>query len=273
MFKYCSIMADQPKVTLDLPAPDTRQLSDAPLDVVVCQLQYDTNLAVSDTKTARALHDALGGRHGTYPRVEQIQTRSISLDMTAGVSPSLSSSPGSGWRFAAEDGTWIVSILAEHVSVETSAYQNWNDFRDRLRVVLEAVAVHVDPVFEQRLGLRYIDRLVTPDVASPADWEKVVAPHLLGPVLHQGIGPAIRVAQQHLVLALDEDGEAQCGFRHGFVVAADDEPAYVLDYDVHRSVGRPFNVNDALAGADQFNQYALQLFQASITPAYWKGLA
>jgi uncharacterized protein (TIGR04255 family) len=259
-------------VSLDLPTPDRRHLADAPLDVVVCQLRYDNNLAVADTRTARALHDAVGGRRGQYPRVEQMQAQSLSVDLSRGVAPSVSTSPVSGWRFVAADGAWVIVVAAEHVSLETSAYTTWDDFRERLGTVLEAVAAHVDPAFEHRLGLRYIDRVAGDKVVRPADWETIIDQRLLGPVLHPGFGAAIRAAQQQLLLSLDADDEVQCAIRHGFATAADDTPAYVLDYDIYREAARPFDPAETLEAADAFNEYAVQLFQASLTQEHWKAL-
>lgn len=272
VFKYCSTVPDDPKMTLDLPTPDKTRLAAAPLDVVVCQLRYDNNLAVSETRVARALHDGLGGRRGRYPRVEQVQTQSVSVGLVEGAPQAISASPASGWRFSSADGTWIVSVLAEHVSVETTAYQTWADFRERLAEVLRLVAEHLDPAFEQRLGLRYIDRLVDKSVATPSDWSRIVVGELLGPVLHAGLGPAVRASQQHLLLDLDEAGAVQCTVRHGLSNLPGDEPSYTLDYDVHRDGTRSFDIEDTLDAADAFNEYALQLFQASITPEHWEAL-
>src|SRR3954453_15486492 len=118
----------------------------APLAMVVCQVHYDTNLAVADATTARALHDALGGRTGSYPRVQQIQ----------------SPAAGGGWRFVADDERWAVAALPDRVSLETTSYENWDHFRERLQAVLAAAAEQLEPAVEQRLGLRYINRLAQP---------------------------------------------------------------------------------------------------------------
>lgn len=258
---------------LDLPEPDPRQLAKAPLEVVVCQLQYDNNLTVADTRTARALHDALGGRGGPYPRVEQIQTQSVSFTFGGGEPASAQSPLIPGWRFTSDDGAWIVSVLPDHLSLETSAYTTWDDFRKRLETVVTATAEQVDPAFEQRLGLRYIDRLPGDAVAQPSDWANLVVPELLGPVLHTGFGSAIRAAQQQLLLALDEAGQTHCGLRHGFVGPPGETPAYILDYDIYREGARSFSVDDALTAADSFHTYALQLFQASVKPEHWEKVA
>jgi uncharacterized protein (TIGR04255 family) len=257
-------------VTPRLPDPAPRQLERSPLDVVVCQLQYEHNLAVADAKTARAIHDALGGRHGDFPRVEQIQTQTVSVGI--GPSPSVSTSPSAGWRFTNADRTWVLTIVPEHVSVETASYTNWESFASMLGTVLGAIAEHVDPAFENRLGLRYIDLIKGDRVVTPQGWSEIIDSRLLGPVLQPGLGTAIRAAQQQLVLELDDQGTI-CAFRHGLVASTDEAPAYVLDYDFYREGSRGFDVGDVLATAARFNTFALQLFQASITPEYLESLA
>lgn len=253
---------------LDLPPPDTRRLAAAPLDVVVCQLQYDRSLVISDNRVARDLHERLEGRHGPYPNVDQVQMQGLNVDVGQGAPTAMAMAPATGWRFRSEDGAWVVSVLPEHVSLETTAYSTWDDFRRQLQTVLAAVKDMLDPAFEQRLGLRYIDKLIEKNVAQPEDWKTLLSPTLLGPVLHSGFGSAIQVAQQHLVLSLDPDSKIQCGFRHGFVSEPDQDPSYVLDFDVYREGGRPFDLDDAMQTVDSFNEYALQLFQASLQQDY-----
>lgn len=266
-------MSDDPSVTFQLPEPDQTQLSHSPLDVVVCQLQYDHNLAVADARTARALHDALGGRRGPYPRVEQIQTQTVSIGVgPGGATPAVNTNPVGGWRFSNEERTWVIAVVPEHVSVETATYTTWEEFHDALATVLAAVAEHVDPSFEQRLGVRYIDRLEGAEIERLEGWRDIISDHLLGPVLHPGFGPVVQAAQQQLLLALDDDG-SQCSFRHGLLAGPGSPADYVLDYDLYREGTRNFDIEDALQAADRFNTYALQLFQASITTDYRETLA
>ena len=56
------------------------------------------------------------------------------------------------------------------------------------------------------------------------------------------------------------------GLRHGPVVeAGKDEVDYQLDFDISRQGSRAFDAEVIKSVADQFNIFALQLFQASVT--------
>jgi uncharacterized protein (TIGR04255 family) len=259
---------------LNLPEPDNRTLAKAPLDLVVCQLRYENNLGVSDSRTARAFQEAFGGRHGRYPLVEQILGRAVNVTVDEESAKTTTAPALSGWRFSGGDDGWTVSLMPDHVAVETSAYVDWAGFRQRLEEVLRAAADVVEPAFEQRLGLRYIDRLGGLQIEKPQDWARYISRDLLGPVVNEDLGPAVRAMRQ--ILSIHISDELSCNFAHGFVVDSDGSEldfGYLLDYDLFRNVPRPFDVDDVLETTDQLNHIALQLFQASIDRDYWEQLA
>jgi uncharacterized protein (TIGR04255 family) len=76
----------------------------------------------------------------------------------------------------------------------------------------------------------------------------------------------VTAAEQQIVLEIDED--TTCGLRHGFFADPERNLAltYVLDFDVYREGVRAFDRDDILSAADQFNTFALQLFQEATTP-------
>lgn len=252
---------------LNLPAPDKTQLARSPLALVVCQVRFEDILAVSEGKTVLALYDALGGRQGFYRKPERLYGQGLNIQLSP-VGPATSTRPPEqGWRFTSHDGRWVVSLMPGYLTLETSAYSTWDqEFRPRLANLIEATAKHVEPDTEQRLGLRYLDRLVEPAVTSPQGWNGYITPELLGAILHERIGSGVTAAEQQIVLDVDDD--TKCGLRHGFFAdpARDQALTYVLDFDVYREGVRAFDPTDILATADQFNTVALQLFQEAVTP-------
>lgn len=252
-------------MTLELPAPDKTRLARSPLELVVCQIRYEQTLQASDSHTALAFHRDLGGSKGPYPNAEQFrgQTINVNLGQPAPVTESVNVS---GWRFTAQDSTWVVSLMPDHVSLETAKYSDWDEFRERLGQLVDSTVEHLNPAFEQRIGLRYIDRITELGLNHPREWQPFVIPELFGLVGHPSIGDRVRATQQQLVLEIEDD--ILCSMRHGFIQdpGGDGAVDYLLDFDLGRQGGRPFDAQDIRNTADTLNEYALQLFQACITP-------
>ena len=258
-------------MAIDLPAPDNSRLRRAPLELVIFQLRYEPQLRAGDPQVAFAVHEDLGGRGGAFPNIEPINSMSFQLTLAGGAggigAPVVGENAAvQGWQFASADSTWVVQLTRDFATLQTTRYETWDQsFRPRMILLLGALAARVAPRIEQRIGLRYVDRLRLPGVNRALGWRPYLIPELLGLAGHAVLGPAVAGAQQQVVLDLG-DG-VQCGFRHGFLrePSTIDEMQYFLDYDVFRQAGRPFDSRTVELAADEFNTRALQLFQASVT--------
>ncbi|MDP8942916.1 MAG: TIGR04255 family protein [Actinomycetota bacterium] len=253
---------------LQLPEPDRTPLPRSPLDLVVCQLRFETRPQVSEGQLALSIHEALGGGDGRYPRLEQVQAQAVGVTLGPGTPPAMNQMQGqSGWRCQSAEGLWVVSLMPDHVALETTRYTEWDDFRERLHELLDATAEHIAPGVEQRLGLRYIDRISEVEARSPADWEPYLIRELLGLALHDQLGAAVTTTRQQVLLDLGEG--YSCAFTHGFLPGEDERLNYLLDYDLFREGGRAFGVEAIKDALEVLSEDALKLFQASITPALY----
>jgi uncharacterized protein (TIGR04255 family) len=265
LFNLSSTAAEKERMpALDLPEPDTTRLARSPLELAVCQVRHERRLVVGEGATALAVHNALGGASGAYPSLDEVTGAEINVVMGLGA-PNVRETKTSGWRFASADGSWVVTLMPDNFSLETSAYTTWaGDFAPRLEALIDAVAAHVEPTLEQRIGLRYVDRIDQLGLTELAAWQRYLMPEVLGLVLHPRLGAGVRSYQQQLVIELG-DG-AMAGFRHGPVVEPGREVVdYQLDYDIFRQGGRAFDAAAIKTAAAQFNMYALQLFQATVS--------
>jgi uncharacterized protein (TIGR04255 family) len=253
---------------LDLPEPDRSRLARSPLELVVCQIRHERRLVVGEGATALAVHEALGGASGPYPSIDEVSGAEVNLVMGIGMgAPNVRETKTSGWRLTSADGAWVITLMPDNFSLETSAYTTWaGDFAPRLAALIDAVAERIQPTFEQRIGLRYVDRITELGLTELAAWQPFLRPELLGLVVHPQLGPGVRSYQQQLLIEL-ADG-VMAGLRHGPVVEAGrDVVDYQLDYDIFRQGGRAFDAAAIKDAAAQFNVYALQLFQAAISDA------
>jgi uncharacterized protein (TIGR04255 family) len=249
-------------MALDLPDPDRAQLPRSPLELVVCQIRFDRQIANSDGKVARAFGEMLVQKYPDFAQISDVAGAEVSFGLAPGVSQ-VNQNPLNGWRFGSSD-TLAALLMPDHVSLETSAYTCWEDFSPRLSHLVDCTAEIVDPALEQRLGMRYVDRITEPRLTNAPAWAKYIRPELLGPILHPAFGPHVQATQQQVVLSLD--AETNCGLRHGLLGNPESGTVdYVLDYDLYREGGRPFDADNIKQVLETFHTAALQLFQASIT--------
>jgi uncharacterized protein (TIGR04255 family) len=251
---------------LDLPEPDRSRLARSPLELVVCQVRHERRLVVGEGSTALAVHEALGGAGGPYPSIDEVSGAEVNVVMGIGA-PNVRETKTSGWRLTSADGAWVITLMPDNFSLETSAYTTWaEDFAPRLDALIAAVAERVQPTFEQRIGLRYVDRINELGLTELSAWQPYLSPELLGLALHPQLGPGVRTYQQQVVIELASGVTA--GLRHGPVVEPGrDHVDYQLDYDIFRQGGRPFVASEVIDAVAEFNTYALQLFQATVSDA------
>ncbi|MFH9233216.1 TIGR04255 family protein [Streptomyces globisporus] len=258
---------------LVLPKPSTTQLGHAPLQLVVCQVRHDRVDGVQHGDQVLAIRDALSAVMGEELGLEQLAQQEVSFQFgPAGVAPLKGDTPSNGWRLRSRDGKWIVALFADFFALESTGYTSWTDFSNRLEVLCAAIERTFKPALEQRIGLRYVDNVTRPEVANPGDWAGYIEDSLLGPVLHPSFGAAVAGVQQVIQMAAPEG--MQVLLRHGtqFDESLGSWP-YVLDTDCSRTASRRFNASTLLNSARDLHELALQVFQASATPALLKDLA
>lgn len=254
---------------LELPDPDTSLLPRSPLRLVVCQVRHDRTFAAVDATRVVALHSELANR---YPTITEAAMQTFGIVTGPGLGAQMTTpEPSKGWQFRSADESWTVTIQTEFFSLETSAYVDWSDYKQRLLEVMGAVRAHVGPVVEQRVGLRYVDEVRDPVVTDPVGWGGWIDESLLGPLTHASFGPALRSTQQ--LLELEAHDALRVILRHGTVrVPGDKQWLYLLDHDCFRQQGRRFDVDALASTLDDLHRLALQVFQAAITPKLYRYL-
>ena len=157
------------------------RLERAPLKLVVSQVRYPRKLAAVDLEVGLAVQRALGGPD-TW-RLEEAQSQlvlSLAVSQVQGGAPAatpLETQPG--WQLRTEDNVWTITILPQSVALETTRYEGWIDFSYRLRLLLDTVQSAVHPSAEERLGLRYVNRIEEPRIDSPGNWARWIRPRCL----------------------------------------------------------------------------------------------
>jgi uncharacterized protein (TIGR04255 family) len=249
---------------LSLPAPKPVRFGKSPLALVAFQIRFE-HLGAAPEEQFRSLRDALAE---DYPLVQQMQGLSLQLGPPGPAPPVIQS----GWRFASLAQDWTVAVLPDSASIETTSYNDWEDFDRRLRHVLSALHAVLAPRVEVRLGLRYVNQFMLDDVTEPAGWAKYLRPELVALTATDLFAPSTFNAQQ--VLQLDA-GNAVLTVRHGVPGGLGEwalNPFYLLDIDCFREGQRGLDTEDLLAEADRFNTMITSLFQWCLTDDLWKEL-
>jgi uncharacterized protein (TIGR04255 family) len=231
--------------------------------LVVCQVRYDRNLAAADASVAWSIKSDVSA---TFPEIEEAAPEITLPSGVAGLQ--IATGSARGWRLRSSDAMWTATVTPESMSVETSRYENWTDFRHRLRLLLDAISAHLHPTFEHRLGLRYVDRLTHQNAVTPSDWNGRIVPPLLGLLADERFADAVRVSQHVEELTTDDDVQVVLRYGHLQQTDASVPSQFLLDTDCFRSAMRPFTVDEVLQGVDQLHTLALQLFEAALTPEY-----
>lgn len=248
-------------MSFELPDPKPEKLVRSPLTLVVCQVSHE-HIDVGDPNLARAIHNEI---KESYPILEQQVTPQFAVAIGQ---PDSALTPGAlyqGWKLHPSDSSWNVVINPRFYSLETNHYQDWPNFRQRLEQLTQAVANAVHPSLEQRIGLRFINRIKHPEVQSVADWRHLIDPSFLGPIAHHKLGDSVRSSQQ--VLQLNVEDKMFVTIRHGVFQepALPGEDAYVIDQDCFTHPSETFSPKHVMDSAEKLHTLVLQIFQQTIT--------
>jgi len=150
-------------------------------------------------------------------------------------------------RFTLRDRTLAVALTDSSLTVETTNYRHYLDFRAVLERVFAAAAELLQPDGVARVGMRYIDEIRVAGIVEdcPADWREWLDPSLLPPKLDEMVSeeyqPAAWDGAVRYVIGPDRSLVLRYGARQGYAVqprgslnrpsAPPPGPFFLLDFD------------------------------------------
>jgi uncharacterized protein (TIGR04255 family) len=226
-----------------------------PLKTVVLQVRFPPILSLAQPVNLAPFQEAI---RDEYPRAEAPSTQ-VSVAVADGrvMPPMAQTGP---WRFASQDGAWVVSVTPDYVAIETSAYREYKDFAARASQLLDAARDVLRFRDQVRLGLRYVNEIRHPEAATVEDWAKLLDHDLLGiggKILGRQIVQTVQVMQVQMpngVLTI----------RHGWDAAGEGPSPYVIDLDAHDDETRPFDVGAVMSRAAEYRDWIGGFFRASL---------
>ncbi|MFE1881880.1 TIGR04255 family protein [Streptomyces diastatochromogenes] len=249
--------------------PEDRRLKKPPLALVVCQVRHETEYAASDAARALKIKEALGWPTEISESVTQ--GVNVALGQSFGLTASQTSAVR-GWQLRSPDGGWIVNIQPDHFAIETTAYEGWEEFKRRLEKLTQAVTQHVSPSLRHRVGLRFVNQIMHPNVSGPQDWAAYIGERIYQEKLYSSLDTGLRAAMQVIEVAAPEGNTLI--MRHGFQTSRHgEEMAYVLDNDCSRGGSIEFDVPSLLEVAESLHKLALRAFEMGTSEELRKYLA
>jgi uncharacterized protein (TIGR04255 family) len=254
----------------DLPEARHAPLPQAPVQLVVWQLQFAEPADASPPTVGTTFQERLGQDGGDPYKLQRVSGQAIAISFGPGVQGVPQAEPAQidGWTL--RRGPVVVTINPQSLSVETNAYETWAVFRAVVDLALRALGDALVLPGEQRLGLRYVDRVVHPGVRKLEDWSELLAPWLIGPLTH----PQLRDAVAAYAHQVDFEGEAngvRATVRQRAFADAErrGRQTVILDYDVFREGYRLIEADATLSATDEMHEVAHRLFEASISESLY----
>ncbi len=134
-------------------APEEIPLRNAPLVRVIAQVRFPVIASIDNRGFIASFQEAI---RDAYPVLRPEMTQGFVVGVQ-GVTPAPSQVI---WRFHDVQGQWRVSLAPDFIALETTAYTSRSDFLARLHGALRALHEHIGPKITDRVGLRYIDRVL-----------------------------------------------------------------------------------------------------------------
>jgi uncharacterized protein (TIGR04255 family) len=244
----------------------------APLAKVLMQVQFSrTPQLVADEAES-----VIAERLARYPvrRRQAVGVAEVAFSVNGQQMPFPMPGPPSAFlTFSDASSTWTASVTDTAVSLETTAYTSRDDFCDRALELFAAVASVALPPVVDRVGLRYIDRLLGD---SLQELPRFVIPQLCGlygavqddlALVHSvtdsmiDIGPAERLQVKSGVLP--------GGMAFDPVLPPVGEPSWLLDMDVFTTAaGFPFEPPALAQRLRGYAETAYAFFRFATTEAF-----
>lgn len=252
--------------------PQEVQLPSAPLARVIAQARFALILAIRNPDKVASFQEAI---RATYPVLQEERSHHIVIG-PLGLPPSREEVI---WRFGDREKQpqWRVSLSADFVALETSAYASRADFLSRFEHVVRALEQSFKPAQCQRLGIRYIDRMTGEAVAKIAN---LIRPKILGIALPNEEPPlSLGGAVLHLMTeAAFAAQEGQINARWGSLphnatydpnaLEPIDEPSWILDLDMFTTSPVAFEAETLTSTAKAFAERIYYVFREMATDEF-----
>ena len=234
-----------------------------PLVEVVCQLRFPPILKIPHQEpvefqdSIRLKYPLFETARGQFPSNISQAIQQLGLPLQSDVA----------YNFKSEDKRWTLSLAKDFIALNTSSYERYEQFKERLEEALEVLERVYKPSFYTRTGLRYQDLVVRSKLEiEDKSWSELIAEHVASELYEPNFSSSVQTMMKNLVLNTEF---GHINLNHGLVNVKEtqekiNEIAYLFDADFYTEQ-KLEDSGDVWNLLDQFNKYAGRLFRWSIT--------
>jgi uncharacterized protein (TIGR04255 family) len=230
-----------------------------PLVGVICQLRFPSILEIPSREPVNFQNFI----RATYPVYEKETGLPEELRAALAQLPLSSLFPeGVTHKFLTEDRTCQIALTRDFVSITTTRYRNWAEFRKEVLLAKESLEKSYSPSFYSRIGLRYQDVINRTDLGLVNEpWNVLLRSSITGLLAEEEIGSQV-VAQQNQTLVRLNEVAGFAMLRFGLKPGQGSEQTYEIDADLYSEEKR--STTDVISALDGFNRLAGNFFRWAI---------
>jgi uncharacterized protein (TIGR04255 family) len=169
--------------------------------------------------------------------------------------------------FRSTDKVWSLSLGSDQILLSTRVYSHWGEFKDRLKILLDAFFEFYRPPMFIRISLRYQNLIRPWELGLDGHrWKDLLQPYIAGE-LASGLQDAEIVSRQTVTTIKLSDNNMLL-LRHGLVTHKETQkPAFLIDGDFYNDKQRTADLEGTLDVTEQLHTDAERVFRWSITEA------
>jgi uncharacterized protein (TIGR04255 family) len=142
------------------------------LSQAVIELRFPTLFEIEESRPPAELAKILRKEFPRHQPLNSVQVTSQALQRSK------------GHTFLSSNGAYVINVRSASISIETSAYDSFEEFFSRTKVMLKAIESIVDAESYTRVGMRYINE-VPLDATDINSW---INPVLVSPLVADELG-------------------------------------------------------------------------------------
>jgi uncharacterized protein (TIGR04255 family) len=173
-------------------------------------------------------------------------------------------------RFTSSDRNWAVQMSKDSVILSCKVYPRWEEFRERLRPVIDAFIRAYSPPFALSVALRYQNAIQRSALGlSGVSWSELLKPFVAAEFGCEGIAEADVLSDFHRFEIKENDNRVIV--QHGLAKNKETgESVYSIDSNL-TSNGK-VELTDVTTRLDQLNRHSGSLFRLCITDRLFESL-